>query len=47
MYFSCFCKKRYQKKQTSVPLDRLIAFHKAIAINHLLPAAGIADTHYD
>ena len=23
MYFSCLCKKRYQKKQTSVPLDRV------------------------
>ena len=25
MYFSCFCKKRYQKKQTSVPLDRFVS----------------------
>ena len=22
MYFSCLCKKRYQKKQPSVPLER-------------------------
>ena len=25
MYFSCFCKKRYQKKQTTLPVDRFVS----------------------